>query len=552
MDIVFKIIPRLAYNAELRSLFMTRLGFSFNSEEYKIFGDELQELSKLIKVKRTIKSAFNSINSEISCWDEMRDMFMSPTQDQVNLLYEINYTDSKEYFYYTKECNEPMDVANFLHANIYWGDIFRCGELIYMRNGSSLFEEGKKKIVDKLSQFILNNKFFILTPKEEEDTFTVKKINRYKDAEEVIKMFLLNVPEEEELREIIDKESIGRLFFKKGYYDFERKQFYENGSMTLMKIPRNFSLKGNTDLRQKIQEKIFTPIFNNPTTQAWFLYKIARAVAGKRVDKHIIMVVGKRDSGKGCLSLLLENTFKKYITTLDLGVFAEKKNRGDVARENSFACCLESARIAIMNESTNCILDGNKLKQIFSGGDTIKVRRLYQEDTEQKVQATPFLFCNEPPKFNCDDVNEKIYELRLTSKFVPEDYPESKKLTNIAYFPMDDDVKDKFIYDPAVLNEFMLMVIEAYHKPVPTPACVIKEKEETRDDIDRLRDAFKPDPNGFMSNKQIKQTCIEFEIRKGLKEVKKDIQGLGYDDVVEHRTGQSRGLKGIKAGMNEM
>jgi len=103
MDIVFKIIPRLAYNAELRSLFMTRLGFSFNSEEYKIFGDELQELSKLIKTKRTIKSAFNSIDSEISCWDEMRDMFMSPTQDQVNLLYEINYTESKEYFYYTKE-----------------------------------------------------------------------------------------------------------------------------------------------------------------------------------------------------------------------------------------------------------------------------------------------------------------------------------------------------------------------------------------------------------------------------------------------------------------
>lgn len=547
MSIVSKLIPRLAFNEQLLLIFMSKTNLSGVFDIKELLKD-FQGLNEKLKYRgnRVLKT-FTSNYANYQDWTDLMSMFMNETANE-DLFWQVYLTDTKGIYYNDNECQEPMDVANFLLDNIYYGSLFKCNKQLFLCKNGIMFENDDKEIMEDVIKTILNNKFFITRLKDQENS-TTTKISKYTQAEEVAKMLRLNIQEDKDLRTFIDKESKGKLFFENGFYDFESGNFGRYGSATLMEISHSIGFERNDEIRQQIQDKILTPIFNNQKIQDWFMYVVARMLAGHREDKKMYCITGKRDCGKGCLSQLLENCFKKYIATIDLGVFAVKKNRGDVGRDNAFALALEYSRIALMNESTQDELDGNKLKQIFSGGDTIITRRLHHENQEQKIQATPLLFCNETPRFNCADVWEKIYELHLTSKFVDEDYKEEDKYTNINYFPKDDSVKEKFIYQPEVINEFTLMLFEAYKKPVATPECVMKEKENTINELDILREAFLPCEEGFMTNKEIEDNCRKFGIRKNRKQVMKDLEGLKGYDVSNHRMSRGRGLKGIKAGI---
>jgi len=531
-SIMSKLIPKLAVNDQLFYLFMDKMDISLSitpsiiQESLKSWCNRPRDLSK--------------VQSDWAHWDQLVNV-LKDEKTNGNVFNSLICLPKLGYEY--KEATEPMEVANFLLKYIYNGDLFRCGKEFFLQK-RSVFKTDKEMIKEDIVRTILNNNFF-LTLKEDKKV----KVCRYNMAEEIAKMAFLNTVEIPNIRETIDKESKGKLFFENGYWDFKNREFKEYGSGTLVCIPTKLNLVSNPELRKQIQDKILSPIFNNMIAQEWFMYIVSRMLAGCREDKSIYIVTGARDCGKGVLSLLLENCFKKYISTIDLGVFAIKTSKGDIGRENAFAIALESSRIALMNESTSVELDGNKLKQIFSGGDTIMTRKLHHENQEQKVQASPLLFCNQSPRFNTDDVSEKIYELHLTSKFINSDFPEEERLSNINYFQKNDSIKEIFIYDPLIINEFILMLIDSYYKPVETPECVKSEKRQNVSELELVKDAFVSDPTGFMSNKEIKATADMFQIKKSQKELKRLILGLPTYTVKEHSNGHSRGLKGIKAGL---
>jgi len=527
-----KLIPKLAVNDQLLYSFIDRLDISLSvkpsiaQEGLKIWCNRPRDLSK--------------IESQWVHWGEMVEG-LKDEQLNGNFFNELLCLPKLGYVF--KDATEPMEVANFLLNYVYKGDLFRCGKEFFLQT-RSLFKTDKDAIKEDLVRTILNNEFW-MTLKEDKKV----KVCRYNMAEEIAKMAFLNTIEAPSIREDIDKESKGKLFFENGYWDFNARRFNEYGSATLVTIQTKINLISNPELRKQIQDRILSPIFNDFVKQDWFMYIVSRMIAGCREDKSIYIVTGKRDCGKGVLSLLLENCFKKYISTIDLSVFAVKTSKGDAGRENSFALALESARIALMNESTTGELDGNKLKQIFSGGDSIMTRKLHHENEEMKIQASPLLFCNETPRFNCDDVWEKISELHLTSKFVTPDFPEDEKLSNVDYFPKDDSVKEKLINDPAIINEFILMLFEAYNTPVETPECVKNEKRQNVSELELIKEAFISDPNAFMTNKEIKVTADMFGIKKAQKELKRLILGLPKYSVKDHTYMAKRGLKGIRPGV---
>ena len=532
-DIMSKLIPKLAVNDQLLYSFIDRLDISLTikpsiaQEALKLWCNRPRDLSK--------------IQSE---WTQWREMVEALEDEQLNGNFFNELLCLPKLGYVFKDATEPMQVANFLLNYVYKGDLFRCGKEFFLQT-RSLFKTDKETIKEDIIRTILNNDFF-LTLKEDKKV----KVCRYTMAEEIAKMAFLNTIEAPSIREDIDKESKGKLFFENGFWDFKNREFKEYGSATLITIPTKLNLVSNPELRKQIQDRILSPIFNDVIKQDWFMYIVSRMIAGCREDKSIYIITGARDCGKGVLSLLLENCFKKYISTIDLSVFAVKTTKGgDAGRENSFALALESARIALMNESTTAELDGNKLKQIFSGGDSIMTRKLHHENQEMKIQASPLLFCNETPRFNCDDVSEKIYELHLTSKFINSDFPEDEKLSNVNYFQKDDSVKERLIYDPAIINEFILMLLESYYNPVETPEAVKSEKRQNVSELEVVKEAFISDPKGFMTNKEIKATADMFGIKKSQKELKRLILGLPKYSVKEHTYLSKRGLKGIRQGI---
>lgn len=451
--------------------------------------------------------------------------------------------------HYTAKAQEPIQLAEFIVNSVYLGEqLIKCDKEIFLQK-NHLWINDKEEIQNELLRVILSNQFYLSSGKDEEEKLS--KITRLSQAKEIVEMTFLKAPQVPHLREYIYRQSKSKLFFKNGYYDFETKEFNKLGGDTMIIIPHFLKLKSNESVRQEIHDRILKPIFNDKEKEDWFMYRLARMIAGHREDKDIPIISGARDCGKGVISMLIENCFDKYVATIDLQVFSSKSKQSDVGRTNSFLIQLEHSRIALMNESESCVLNGVKLKQSFSGGDSIMVRKLYGENQSIKIQASPLLFCNEAPKFDCDDVYEKVKQLHLTSKFVGSNFSDNQKLTNVNYFQKDDTIKEKFISREDVRNEFILMVIEAYNNPVDDPACVIAERDDDPNEIETIREAFVASENGFMTNKEIKETANLFGIKKGIKEVKRIILGLGYTGIQEHRQSRGRGIKGIKQG-NQM
>lgn len=546
MSIVSKLIPRLAFNEQLLIDVTAELVGSTYDRKIILDGiitwcERSRDLEKLGR-NWLRNEEFKNDEDCIKLWEEFADK-IKDEQLYKDLFHTYLGRDIIGYKY-DKATTFP-ELSKFLLDYLYVGILICSGGEYYLKTNSSLIERNEKEIEKHIQRTIINNDFRI--QQSEDKSF---RLTRIKDAKEICNMMYLNAPVIDDFKDVIDAESKSKLFFKNGFWDFKKNKFLNYGSVTLIQIPYELNLISNPQVRKEIEDRILNPIFNDDEKKNWFMYKIGRMIAGCREDKTITCVTGNRDCGKGVLSTLLEQCLKQYVSTIDLSVFAEKKNRGDAGRENAFVLALESARIALMNESTSCILDGNKLKQVFSGGDTLMVRKLHHENQQQKIQAGGLMMCNDLPVFTTPDVWEKIYELNLTSVFIGADFKEEDKLSTITYFAKDDSVKEVFIKRQDVINEFMLMMIESYNKPVPTPECVLNERKEAPNENQMIREAFIADTNSFITNKEIKEAIASHHLKMNPKKVKSILKGLRCFSAKDHTTGSARGLKGVRIAPN--
>ena len=546
MSIVSKLIPRLAFNEQLLIEISGELvGYAINrailQDGLSTWCERSRDLKKLTR-NWLSNEEFKKNEDCIKLWEEFAEKLLD--EQVYNDLFHTYLCRDIIGYKYDKATTFP-ELSQFLLDYLYVDILVCSGDEYYLKTNSSLIERSEKAIEKHIQRTIINNDFRI--QQSEDKSF---RLTRIKDAKEICNMMYLNARVVDDFRDVIDAESKSKLFFKNGFWDFKKNKFLKYGGITLIQIPYELDLNSNPQVRKEIEDRILNPIFNDDEKKNWFMYKVGRMIAGCREDKNITCVTGNRDCGKGVLSTLLEQCLKQYISTIDLSVFAEKKNRGDVGRENAFVLALEYARIALMNESSTCILDGNRIKQVFSGGDTLMVRKLHHENQQQKIQSSPLIFGNELPQFTTNDVWEKIYELNLTTVFIDADFKEEDKLSTITYFPKDDSVKEVFIKRQDVINEFMLMMIESYNKPVPTPECVLNERKEAPNENQMIREAFVPDEKSFITNKEIKDAIASHHLKMNLKKVKSILKGLRCFSAKDHTTGSARGLKGVRIAPN--
>ena len=319
------------------------------------------------------------------------------------------------------------------------------------------------------------------------------------------------------------------MYFANGVIDFDGNELRRSDFETTIVVPRDVSMARNETVRAEIYARILDPIFtvrdDNPERaqlRDYWLKKTARAISGQYLDKEWVVMEGLRNCGKGVLIDLLRHTFGKYVGGTNTENFYSSRGGGqDEAKKRSWMLDFEFRRICAMNEcgletSGGATLCGNSIKQFTSGGDEISARKNYQDETVFMIQATPFLCVNDMPSVRPTDALQRCVPFNFTSKFVRATEKavwEKRGLDGVYLYPADDDVKQDFIRRSDVQNEFVLMLLDAFHGNAAYPPKLrILAQSDQADDIGDLLDMYiivRDDPSSFVSNEDLRMVLDE-------------------------------------------
>ena len=189
-----------------------------------------------------------------------------------------------------------------------------------------------------------------------------------------------------------------------------------------------------------IQERLFTLPLGKEVGD-YLTLNLARAFSGDITIKRILFGVGMSNSGKGILTKACQ--LSKYCGVFTGENLAFNNVNNDEAQKMRWAMLLRNKRLIISNElSTKKMLDGNLIKKLASGGDTIQGRLHGQHETDFKPQYLAILLANDMPEIKPFDtaIQNRVRVYAYTKAFVdePRNEYELKKDPNL-----DNEMKSR-------------------------------------------------------------------------------------------------------------
>ena len=160
---------------------------------------------------------------------------------------------------------------------------------------------------------------------------------------------------------------------------------------------------------ETIRERLFCSSLGENTGD-YFMLQIARGLAGD-VMKRILFGLGVSNSGKGVLSKAILLSCGQYAGSFNAENMSFNKSSNDEAQKMRWAFAFKDKRIILSNEITNDIaLNGNMIKKLASGGDTLVGRVHGGLETEYIPQFLPIILANDLPKIKPydDAVNNRV------------------------------------------------------------------------------------------------------------------------------------------------
>ena len=369
------------------------------------------------------------------------------------------------------------------------------------------------------------------------------------------KWILFDVMENNKFLDDVWNNTLHKVCFKNGYYDFRKQKFIKEYKdlITPILIERDLKLKSNKKIRSEIFKKVLFPIFDvkeidddNFKLMEYFLHKFARVISGHIEDKNWFKFEGLRDSGKGVFSDLMKNSFGKYIQYTNASNFVTKRGDED-AKSLSWILDFQFSRLAITQEiklDPDTSIDGNKIKKFCSGGDYFSARKNFKDEVEFQVQSAVLICCNDFPIVKPSDALQKCISFNMPSKFVPN-LEEDKEYSNYSYYEADGTIKE-YIKEEEVVNEFVLIMLDYYKrndtkypKSILAKSCDLDEEEDEKIMINLF---IIDSSNEFITNKELGTILKDNNINITVKKAKTLLVGKG---AKVHRTSRGRGLMGI-------
>lgn len=296
--------------------------------------------------------------------------------------------------------------------------------------------------------------------------------------------------------------SLGKILFNNGYYDFHTCMFYSkeeygfNPSIVFMgKVHHDFVAPTQDDVEymEDIRQRLF---FNTLGEEVgnYFILNLARGLAGDMM-KRILFGLGPSNSGKGVLTTACMLSLGDYVGSFNAENLAYRQTSQDEAQIMRWAMLLRYKRIIFSNEiKSTCELNGNQIKKIASGGDTLIGRNHGQHETEFITHFLPVVLANDLPRIRPydDAVDTRVRVLNYNKTYVDEP-------TNQFELKKDDNIKDE-LKTVKFQQAFVHILIHKYMQYVDSgkvdvePVDVIQAKKDwvgqEKSCIDQFVDTF--------------------------------------------------------------
>jgi phage/plasmid-associated DNA primase len=208
---------------------------------------------------------------------------------------------------------------------------------------------------------------------------------------------------------------------------------------------------------------------------------IARAIAGHIEDKKFYAILGNPNCGKGTITIGLNYTFDKYMGEWNINnIKYNPKSGTDEAKKLSWLSPLKNVRCAFSNESRmdRSNIDGNLIKTLASGGDSIIMRQNFKDETQYVFPTTFFYFGNDIATISPRDkaIEVRMRFIRFVKEFVDKPIEECSALE----MPADPTIKSKL--KTRQYRSALFWIIMNSYKPnyvdVKEPQDVIEETQE--------------------------------------------------------------------------
>lgn len=493
--------------------------------------DITKKLDKLFK-KENIKWSFKEHNTE--------------------LLEDLEKMELKEIDYYN--ATDIIELSNYIIDNKLKDKLIKYKGQYYLITNDIILSS-MNDIKSTLYSIFSENEYYIQENGKE------KLISKNHSQLNNLVESVLNLiePSKNNFIKEIWEDTLYKIYFQNGFYDFKQKNFIKTDKLrTFLKIDRTYKGESNKIIREQIYNKILNPIFSiidiekdsvNVQLRDNFLHNISKAVAGHIESKQWILMQGLRDCGKSVISALIKECFETYIEFTNVGNFINKNLNTDSAKALSWILDYEFKRLAITQEVSlqdKQGIDGSIIKKFCSGGDYLNARKNNRDEVEFRIQSSLMICCNDFPEISPTDTMEFCREYQIKSKFVGDDYPEEKKLKTFSYFKSDNSIKE-FIKNKEVINEFLLIILEAYNNKVEYPKSIKQELEAVEDEEDTTKlfnlFEFTNSEKDIISNDELKATLKYNNIIFAIKKCKILLKTRGAQDF---RNTKTRGLNYIK------
>jgi hypothetical protein len=289
--------------------------------------------------------------------------------------------------------------------------------------------------------------------------------------------------------------SIGKLLFNNGYYDFLTDTFYktfDKNIIFLNKINRDFEDE-DFNLTNEVNKILFQKPFENIDKKCCknsfcssgeYLKKVlCMAIFGDYQRKKCYFGTGMPNSGKGLICHAFKMCFEGYIDEFNPNNLCYSKNFVDEAKRLAWLKDFVGKRLVFSNEirlDSNGF-DGNLIKSVVSGGDTLKIRGNFENQINFINKATLFMLSNDIPTITpCDDA------ITLRCKCFKYNVSFVENPTEKYHRQADPSIKTKFSNDK-YKNALFHLMIKTYKNLSPRekeiggfieePKCVLIESK---------------------------------------------------------------------------
>lgn len=241
---------------------------------------------------------------------------------------------------------------------------------------------------------------------------------------------IANILLDESFRKSLDSK-VELLGFDNGIYDLMRGEFRKGQPEDRVSISCGYDY--DASMNEAVHDQVLgviTSCFASADMAQYFIDILSLCLYGHKRFEELWVWTGKGSNGKSSMADLLKSTFGQYFATIDSTFFTRpsaKSNEPTPELANKSA-----VRFLLSSEPESSEkLQIAKLK-IFTGGDTITARNLYEAPFSYKPQFGIFIQTNEIPELSKLDggIQRRLRVVNFPFKFTSNPMTPLEKLSN--------------------------------------------------------------------------------------------------------------------------